>query len=71
MKRILDFVRRVNEDSTIDSICTKCFQTVASGEDVFDLSRAEQAHTCEPLWLSQQHYWEIHRASMASCSPRV
>jgi hypothetical protein len=63
MNGILDFVRRSNEDSTIDSICTKCFQTVASGKSVFDLIRAEEAHTCVPLSLRQRDYWECQRMS--------
>ena len=43
------FVRRHNRDSTIDSICTKCFQTIASALCEDDLAAPEQTHVCVPL----------------------
>ena len=43
------FVKRRNRDSSIDSICTKCFLTIASvttSED--DLAAREEKHICDP-----------------------
>lgn len=43
------FVRRVNPDLTIDSICLSCFKPVARAADRFDLVDEENLHKCEPL----------------------
>jgi len=32
MTSIVSFARRLNPDSSLDSICTKCYQTVASAQ---------------------------------------
>lgn len=42
-----DFVRRCNQDGTTDSICTKCFVTVATATWEADLASAEQRHKCD------------------------
>ena len=43
------FARRLNKDSSIDSICTKCFQTIATLACEDDLAEPEQKHICDPL----------------------
>lgn len=43
------FVRRVNQDSMIDSICLSCFKPVARASDEFDLVVEENLHVCEPV----------------------
>jgi hypothetical protein len=48
MITLIPFARRRNQDSTVDSICTKCYQTIASEEDEVKLVSAEQRHTCNP-----------------------
>ena len=48
MSSFITFARRRNHDSSIDSICTKCYQTIASGEDDFTLTSAEENHSCDP-----------------------
>jgi len=43
------FVRRQNRDSSIDSICTKCFLTIASvTTSEKDLAAHEEKHICDP-----------------------
>jgi hypothetical protein len=44
-KLAANFVRRVNRDGSVDSICTRCYVTVANGNDS-DLERAEATHQC-------------------------
>ncbi len=44
-----DFVRRFNPDGTTDSICTKCFFTIATATWEADLDSAERDHKCD-LW---------------------
>ena len=46
MKTIVEFVHRKNPDSTIDSICMKCYLTVATATAEDDLSAAESKHNC-------------------------
>lgn len=60
------FVRRVNRDSTIDSICTRCFRTIATDKDEIPLVNAEKTHTCGHLKEVNQQYrptWDIYEGS--------
>ena len=54
------FVRRQNPDSTVDSICTRCYQTVATVRNESDLTSAEENHVCEYV-LEPARYNEQHR----------
>jgi hypothetical protein len=47
MATYADFVRRENSDSTIDSICLKCFRTVATNNNDLDRLIAEEGHICD------------------------
>ena len=49
MMRVSNFFHRVNANSTIDSICSGCFQTIAVARSHEDLKDAEDAHSCIPL----------------------
>ena len=42
------FVRRRNRDSSVDSICTRCFQTIASVDSDEELATHEEKHICDP-----------------------
>jgi hypothetical protein len=48
MTPLVSFARRQNHDSSIDSICTKCYQTIASKSSAHDLDPMEQSHMCDP-----------------------
>ncbi len=48
MTSSIAFARRHNEDATIDSICTRCYQTIASERTESNLLNAEQRHACDP-----------------------
>jgi hypothetical protein len=48
MTYIYSFTRRWNRDSSIDSICTKCFRTIASANSEDELARRENKHVCHP-----------------------
>ena len=50
MTAIPAFARRRNRDSSIDSICTRCFQTIATALREEDLLIHEEKHICEPYW---------------------
>jgi len=64
MTSFISFARRQNHDSTIDSICTKCYQTIASGQSDSSLASAEENHRCDlnaeddrREEISRQHHW--------------
>jgi hypothetical protein len=42
------FIRRRNKNSSIDSICTKCFLTIASVGSEEELVAHEEKHVCNP-----------------------
>ena len=42
------FAHRLNSDSSVDSICTRCYQTVASDNHEPNLESAEASHECAP-----------------------
>jgi hypothetical protein len=41
------FPHRLNRDGSFDSICKRCFQTIASGYSEAALAAAEKQHTCD------------------------
>jgi phage tail protein X len=49
MSSFVSFSRRQNRDDSVDSICTKCYQTIASSP-MNDLAVAEESHVCNPNW---------------------
>ncbi|HEV2133743.1 MAG TPA: hypothetical protein VGR47_05720 [Terracidiphilus sp.] len=57
------FVRRANTSGTTDSICTRCYATVASAMWEIDLDRAERAHICDPHLV--EHWKEMARRNPA------
>lgn len=48
------FARRRNHDGSIDSICYKCFRTVASAHTEAELQWAEKQHDCVPLAIENR-----------------
>jgi hypothetical protein len=55
MTSFVSFARRQNHDATTDSICTRCYQTVASSDNAIDLAAAEAAHLCDPTGEANPH----------------
>lgn len=53
MTSFVSFARRQNRDDSVDSICTRCYQTVASSSMVKDLAVVEESHVCNPNWSSE------------------
>ena len=48
MTTFVSFARRQNHDSSIDSICTKCYQTIANSDNADELAAREENHQCDP-----------------------
>jgi hypothetical protein len=42
------FAHRLNDNASVDSICLRCFRTVASKNFESDLGVVEAKHVCEP-----------------------
>lgn len=59
MNTFLPFAHRKNPDGSIDSICTTCFQTIASEDSAGELIVHEERHSCDP-------YWQFSRARVDS-----
>jgi hypothetical protein len=70
MMKMSKFFHRKNRDSTIDSICTQCFMTIATGNSHDDLIGAEVAHDCTPLTL-RKHWESSTGADAANCPQAV
>jgi hypothetical protein len=48
------YLHRVNGDGTFDSICIRCFDTIASAKTEEDLATTELEHRCPPTALSER-----------------
>ncbi|MDQ1453860.1 MAG: hypothetical protein QOK38_3726 [Acidobacteriaceae bacterium] len=59
----LNFQHRNNEDGTCDSICLRCYRTVATSQQEAWLAHEESIHTCTLLDL---HAWMSDRARARS-----
>jgi len=54
-----NFPHRHNADGSCDSICTLCFQTVATARIEANLLHHEQSHKCSPFVLYQMSQGRI------------
>ncbi len=61
------FARRVNQDSTTDSICLSCFKPVSRAANEFELANEEKLHKCEPLELRNAVQVDFQRWHAVSC----
>ena len=55
----LQFLCRLNEDGTMDSVCRQCFVTVATALSRSELEREERKHRCDP-WLLERYKKHQH-----------
>jgi hypothetical protein len=52
------FFHRTMPDSTIESVCMKCFQTIVRGKNETEIVEIEKAHSCTPLSEVHQR-WRV------------
>jgi hypothetical protein len=64
------FAHRSNRNGTTDSICHRCFATVATATWEADLDRAERVHACQP-WVLQDAKHSAVRKRQASRAPHL
>jgi hypothetical protein len=55
----IKYPHRQNRDRTWDSICTRCFRTVATCRTEGELANFEKAHVCNPSPLFGPKYYFI------------
>jgi hypothetical protein len=58
METLARFFHRTMSDSTIESVCMRCFQTIAKGKSEFDVREMESVHSCVPLRELHHHLRE-------------
>ena len=56
MTTLPPFAKRQNWNSSIDSICTKCFRTVATANSEQELVAREEKHACDPFGAFSHTY---------------
>jgi hypothetical protein len=60
------FVRKRNEDATIQSYCSRCFATVTDSANAVTLEEAEKEHKCDPRLLEMvERYRKVSHLSAA------
>ena len=54
----LIFAHRFSPEGTVDSICPRCFVTVASVKNEADLVLNEARHVCDPFLLAHYEFFK-------------
>lgn len=54
------YPHRVNLDGTWDSICTRCFQTIAHCKTERELAQFEEKHVCDSAYLMEREAFRSH-----------
>jgi len=52
--RIPFYPHRQNRDGSIDSICPRCFATVATAKSVTELHTCDKRHRCDEAFLAER-----------------
>ncbi len=68
MSTLSPFAHRINLDKSIDSICTACFQTIASENLEGDLIAHEERHSCDPYWAFSRARLDSRQSTSAQPS---
>ena len=63
--RLRTFPHRLNRDGSFDSICLKCFLTVANTVLETELKARENIHTCDHALLSERRLFRAPLSSFA------
>jgi hypothetical protein len=68
MTIVLPFTHRKNPDGSVDSICTRCFRTIASDHSEGKLIAHEERHLCDPNWVYSQTPSDSRQSTAARSS---
>jgi hypothetical protein len=64
------FARRRNKNSSMDSICTKCFLTIASAGSEEELVPHEEKHICDPYGEFSDAFYDSDMRTHGVRSPQ-
>ena len=48
------YPHRKNRDGSFDSICLRCFATIARAKEVAELKNREKQHVCDEAFLAER-----------------
>jgi len=65
MTTLTPFAHRRNRDASFDSICTKCFRTIASEDSEGKLFAREERHSCEQIYEVTRADFDSRRSTSA------
>lgn len=68
--RIPFYPHRQNTNGSFDSICLKCFATVANANDVTELNSYEKKHICDESFLAERGVPSQRRTQHLAPRPR-
>jgi hypothetical protein len=60
------FRRRLNRDGSYDSICLRCFLTIANTRTETELKARENVHTCDHAMLCERRLFRAPHSTFAS-----
>ena len=63
--RLRTFPHRLNRDGSFDSICLKCFATIANTITETELKARENIHTCDHAMLCDRRLFRAPHSSFA------
>ena len=63
------FPHRKNADGSWDSICSKCFRTVATAKRESSLRDAEASHVCVPSIFADAALFQSRKPAQSSADP--
>jgi hypothetical protein len=53
-----EYPHRLNAEGSYDSICRRCFRTVARAETEAELRAYEAKHICDPHMMTEHAYFD-------------
>jgi hypothetical protein len=62
------YPHRHNKNGTYDSICLKCFATVATAQTEPELAFYNRRHICDPLLLAERHLFVSPHSKQSTSS---
>jgi hypothetical protein len=69
VKPLLFYPHRHNRDGSFDSICVRCFATIATADDITELHAYEKNHVCAGTAVAQRNEVNRLRSSPISQTP--
>jgi hypothetical protein len=59
------YPHRENKDGTFDSVCLKCFATVARTSLEIELAQRDKTHICDPMFAAKPTRLDLLRSDLS------